>query len=257
MNASSDLRMLWSAESRRIWIDTRRYWSETVLGLVLTLVLVLGLLRGVEMVGGMGARGTSAGALVVGFFMWTIAVAAYSGIANDIARETSLGTVEQLVVTPHALVTLFLVRACVHLVLGLATSIVVLVLALAITGETIHVAPNSILALALGVPSLFGIGLVIGAVALLAKRVTALVAAVHLVFIALIGIGAEPLTPLGMLPFAASATVTMRAAVAGDAVTAGQLGFLAAVSAAYLALGALAFRVAERRARRGNVLEHH
>jgi ABC-2 type transport system permease protein len=257
MTLTRDLHLLWSAESRRILIDTRRYWLETVLGVVIMTFLFVGLFHGVGMIGGAAVRASSTGSLVMGFFMWTLAVAAYGGIANDINRETSLGTVEQLVVTPHALVSVFLVRASLHLLIGIVTSVVVLIVAIAITGQSISVAPTSLLALALGLPSLFGIGLLLGAVALLAKRVTALLAAVHLVLVVLIGMGAEPLTAAGALPFAATATVTMRATVGGGSVSLSQLAFLAVVSAVYLSIGVVAFEAAERRARRNNILEHY
>jgi ABC-2 type transport system permease protein len=257
MTLTRELQLLWSAESRRILIDTRRYWLETVLGVAIMTFLFVGLFHGVGMIGGATVRESSTGSLVMGFFMWTLAVAAYGGIANDISRETTLGTVEQLVVTPHALVSVFLVRACLHLLIGLVTSVVVLVVAVAITGQSITVAGTSLLALAVGLPALFGVGLMLGAVALLAKRVTALLAVVHLVLVVLIGVGAQPFTLAGALPYAATATVTMRATVGGRAVTAAELAFLAGVSAVYLIVGVVAFGAAERRARRNNILEHY
>jgi ABC-2 type transport system permease protein len=252
-----DLQLLWSAEARRILIDLRRYWLETVLGVAIMTCLFLGLFHGVGMIGGAGARASSTGSLVMGFFMWTLAVAAYGGISNDISRETTLGTVEQLVVTPHALVSTFLVRACLHLAVGVVTSIVVLIAAIAITGQSITIAGSSILALAVGLPSLFGVGLMLGGIALLAKRVTALLAAVHLVFVLFIGLGAQPFTPAGALPYAATATVIVRATGGGAAVTWSELAFLAAVSAGYVIAGVRIFNAAERRARRLNILEHY
>lgn len=256
-SAMTELRLLWSAEIYRALIDTRRYWTETAVGLVLMTVIFFGLLHGMSLVGLRAPGATTVDSLVVGFFMWSLASGAYGDVAGEIGRECTLGTIEQLALAPHSLAAVLAVRACVRFASSLATSVAILFIAMALSGHWVSIGLATVLTLACGLPALFGVGLALGGLGLLFKRITGFVVVSHLLLVFVIGLGAAPGTALGTLPFAATATLVLGRTVHQATIGPLDLAFTSACSAIYLVLGIAAFRAAERRARRTNTLEHY
>jgi ABC-2 type transport system permease protein len=255
--ATNDTVLLWMAEIQRALIDLRRYWTETALGLLIHTAIFLGILHGINVVGG-GAPGSSTvDSLVAGFFVWSLASTAYGGLANEISRECTLGTIEQLVIAPPSLAGVFAVRAGVQLAIGLVTSVLILLVTMALTGRWVSFDASAALALGCGLPAVMGLGLMLGALALLLKRVIGFMVVTHAFLVFAIGLGAEPFTAAGALPFAAAATVTLDRAVRHMPVNPADLLFVIANSVIYVGLGLAVFAAAERRARRNNTLEHH
>lgn len=86
----------------RFLIEIKRYPFNTFSGLVTLYLIFLLLFAGAKYAQGFGVNvfGEGLEALVVGFLVWTFALAAYSDLSWEIMREAQQGTLEQLYMCP-------------------------------------------------------------------------------------------------------------------------------------------------------------
>jgi ABC-2 type transport system permease protein len=77
-----------------------RYPVDTATRLFFTLIFFFLMFVGGKLVAGQAISKSLEG-LIVGYFLWTMATAAYMGIAKNVQDEASWGTLEQLYMSPH------------------------------------------------------------------------------------------------------------------------------------------------------------
>lgn len=190
------LRLSW-VEIKRQLILARHYPFQEISGLLVFYIFFIGLYWGWA-----GSKvqepfnHSYSNHLVLGYLLWTYAVAAVSLLAFDIAEEAQSGTLEQLALVPHQLRP-WLLRCFGNFVLqsGRATILYCLIILttneqlLSLTGLQAAVAALTIL-------GLYGMGLVVGAVTLLCKKTTQLVNIVHFFLFFFTGIT----IPIDVLP---------------------------------------------------------
>ncbi len=249
-----------AAELRRNWTMLWRYPLQAVSGMVLTLILFMTLLGGVTYVAGPGRQfGDRMEAIVVGYVLWNTLVFAMGEIAGGLQGEAKIGTLEQLFLSPHAPVRVFLVRALASQTVVLALNAVILGFLLLVTGTTLHFTPALLAPLATALAACYGIGLVLGSMALVFKRIEALIQISQFGLIALVMVPFEAWpagspNPFFALPLVPSAAMLRGLMARGEALTAPALAMALANGAVYLALGALVFRWAERASKRQGLL---
>lgn len=234
-----------------------RYPANAVGGIVVAVFFFGVLFYGGRMVAGRALTDSIEG-IVVGYFLWTLSVGAYSSIANDIGSEVQWGTLERHVMTPFGFAPVALLKGVAKLVRTFITSAVILAVMLLVTGTRLHVdVPTVTVVAALSVASVLGCGLAAGGVTVLYKRIGNWLNLLQFGFIVLIS---APVFELGwtrVLPLAHGSALLQRAMVDGVhllAFPAADLALLVGVAVAYLGLGYLVFRYATRRARRLGVL---
>jgi ABC-2 type transport system permease protein len=239
--------------------ELRRHYLEPIGGLVLVSALFLGLYYGVRAVAlaPAGSAGTSASldGLLVGYFSWGVAGAAYNSIARHIAQESQTGTLEQLFLSPHRFSAIMVSRASVHMLSGLGSTAAMALIAMLCTGRWLHLPlGHTVALLLLASVSLVGVGLAVGGVVLIYKRLSAIASLLNLLLLVVVSVPARSWTGLGLLPFAYGAS-TVRALAAGHAsASLATYALVAANSLVYLVAGLWIFRRFERYARRGSLL---
>ncbi|MDR7333021.1 hypothetical protein [Roseateles asaccharophilus] len=234
----------------------RRYWYETVLGLVFLLGLGAALVYAVVTVGGKPLDSGALDTLIVGAVLWHFAAASYASASNDIAEETRQRTVEQLYIVPLSLARLLGLRALLHL-LASAMTLCVAVAALQwlLDGRLQSDLGPLLAAALLAAPSLAGVGYAVAGVLLLAKRAELTHGLMYFALVSLVALPAFPANGFALLPYALGAAAA-KAAAGGAVIDGFTYALIAANSAAWLAAGVLLFRTLERRARRLGVLGH-
>jgi len=237
-----------------IWV---RYPVNAVLGLV-TATFFFGLMfYGGTLVAGQAISDTIEG-LVVGYFLWTLSVGAYSGIVGDVRSEASWGRLERHYMTPYGFGPVVLAKSLAIVVRTFLTSSVVLAAMLLMTGTQLDLNLLTIVPVAgLAIVSALGIGLGMGGLGVLYKRIGNVVNILQFAFVGLISAPAFDLPWAQALPLVQGSAMLQRAMTDGvrlwqfDPVA---LAVLVATAAVYLALGYGAFALATRRARRLGVL---
>jgi ABC-2 type transport system permease protein len=234
-----------------------RYPANAVGGIVVALFFFGLLFYGGRMVAGRALTDSIEG-IVVGYFLWTLAVGAYSAISNDIASEVQWGTLERHLTTPFGFTPVVFLKGVAKVVRTFVTSGLVLAAMLLMTGTTLQVDVLTVVVVAtLSIVSVLGLGLAAGGVALLYKRIGNWLNLLQFGFVVLVSAPAFDLPWLRFLPLAQGSTLLQRAMVDGVRLwefSLVDLLVLVGVAVGYVGVGYLVFRYTTRRARRLGVL---
>ncbi|WP_436344182.1 ABC transporter permease [Natronorubrum sp. FCH18a] len=237
-----------------IWL---RYPINAALMLFMTVFFFGLMFYGGRLVAG-EAFSDSIEGLIVGYFLWTLSTGAYSGITNDVRAEASWGTLERHYITPFGFGPVVLAKAVAIVFRTFLTSSVVLVVMLLMTGTRLDVHLVTVVPVAtLAIASALGLGLAMGGLGVLYKRIGSVVNLLGFAFIGLIS------APAFDLPWTAALPLVQGSALLQLAMTEGvrlwefgpaALAVLVATAVGYLGLGYVVFGFATRRARRLGVL---
>jgi len=234
-----------------------RYPADAVGGVVVALFFFGLLFYGGRMLAGRAVTDSIEG-IVVGYFLWTLSVGAYSGISNDIGSEVQWGTLERHVMTPFGFAPVALLKGVAKLVRTFLTSGVILLVMLVVTDTTLSLhLPTVITVSGLAVVSVLGLGFAAGGITVLYKRVGNWLNLLQFGFVLLVSAPAFDRPWLGLLPLAHGSALLQRAMVDGVRLWEFpllDLALLVGTAAGYLGLGYLVFQLATRRARRLGVL---
>ncbi|WP_255170468.1 ABC transporter permease [Natrononativus amylolyticus] len=244
----------------RRWILLKRYPVDTVGQLVTVVLLFVVLFLGGQSIVGPDLGGTL-GAVVVGYFLWTMAVGAYSSLAQTIFVETQWGTFEQLYVAPRRFEVIAAAMAVVFLLETLLWGSLVLGFMLLVTGASLHVDPVTVALIGLlSLCSAIGVGFVMGGLALLYKRIASVLG---LVQFALVGFIAAPVATYPSLHVAPLSTgsyllrLSMDSGVLLTELPHDLLALLVVKAVVYVGGGLLGLRALVNVARRRGVVGHY
>ena len=234
-----------------------RYPANAVGGIVISLFFFGLLFYGGEMVAGRALTDSLEG-IIVGYFLWTLSVGAYSSISNDIGSEVQWGTLERHVMTPFGFAPVALLKGVAKLVRTFLTSAVILAVMLALTDTALQVPVLTVVVVAgLSIVSVLGLGFAAGGITVLYKQIGNWLNLLQFGFIVLISAPAFDLGWTRLLPLAHGSALLQRAMIDGTRLWEFgllDLGLLVGVAAVYLGLGYVVFELATRRARRLGVL---
>ena len=234
-----------------------RYPANAIGGIVIAVFFFGVLFYGGRMVAGRALTDSIEG-IIVGYFLWTLSVGAYSAIASDIGSEVQWGTLERHVMTPFGFAPVALLKGVAKLVRTFLTSGIVLGVMLAVTGTALELNVVTIVVVAgLSITSVLGLGFAAGGITLLYKRIGNWLNLLQFGFVVLVSAPSLDLPWLRVLPLAHGSGLLQRAMLDGTRLwefPLADLGLLVAVAAGYLGAGYLVFQYATRRARRLGVL---
>ena len=110
-----------------------RYPANAIGGVVISLFFFGVLFYGGRMLAGQALTDSIEG-IIVGYFLWTLAVGAYSSISNDIGSEVQWGTLERHVMTPFGFAPVALLKGAAKVVRTFLISSVILAVMLLLYG---------------------------------------------------------------------------------------------------------------------------
>jgi ABC-type multidrug transport system, permease component len=259
---------LFWAELKREFILTFRYPFELVSRLVWNLGFALMIYFGFGAVGN-SLPGFQEGQLgrLLGLLITFIAINGINNATELLAEETQTGTLEQAALSPPPLVLIMLMRDLASFVEMLLRFVLVMAIAMALTGARFHLdVPSFTVLLTLMYLGLEGIGMMLGGAALLYKKIATLAQfAVMLVF----GLAVMPLDSLpgwmevfvNHFPFTQALILLRATAIQGVPLSQmfadGSVLSLAVTTSIFLGLGLVTFIFAERKARDWGTLNQY
>jgi ABC-2 type transport system permease protein len=248
--------------SRRNLIELRRYGFDTFFQFTGIFLLFTLLFWGARTVGGANVRqGDTLPAIVVGFFVMSIVLGSYFTTSQWLTQEATLGTLEQVAMSPYGLVTVLLAEAVASVwVLALFTSIM-LVGAELISGQWLHIDVLTLLPLiALLLTQMAGLSLVVGGAAVVFKRVASLANLTQFAFLALVALPIQEYPVVRYLPIGLANELIRQSTVHNVGLldmNRGDLLQLVVITAAYFGVGVALFLRCERAARQRGLIGAH
>ena len=234
-----------------------RYPANAIGGIVIGLIFFGFLFYGGRLLAGQAFTDSIEG-LVVGYFLWSLSVGAYSSISNDIGSEVQWGTLERHIMTPFGFAPVALLKGVAKVVRTFLTSALILAVMLALTDTALQLPLVTITVVAaLAICSVLGLGFAAGGIAVLYKRIGNWLNLLQFGFILLISAPAFELGWTRLLPLALGSSMLQRAMIEGTRLwqfPLVDLGALVVVAVGYLVLGYAVFELSTRRARRLGVL---
>ena len=234
-----------------------RYPANAIGGIVISLFFFGVLFYGGRMLAGRALTDSIEG-IIVGYFLWTLSVGAYSSISNDIGSEVQWGTLERHVMTPFGFAPVALLKGAAKVVRTFILSSIILAVMLLITGTSLELHVGTIVVIAsLSILSVLGLGFAAGGITVLYKQIGNWLNLLQFGFVVLISAPALDMPWLKVLPLAHGSELLQRAMVDGVRLwefPPAEVALLVAVAVGYLGLGYAVFQVSTRRARRLGVL---
>jgi len=234
-----------------------RYPANAIGGIVISLFFFGLLFYGGRMIAGQALNDSLEG-IIVGYFLWTLSVGAYSGISNDIGSEVQWGTLERHVMTPFGFAPVALLKGVAKVVRTFITSGIILAAMLLMTGTRLQLPVGTIFVVStLSIISVLGLGFAAGGIAVLYKRIGNWLNLLQFGFIVLISAPAFDLGWMRLLPLAQGSSLLQRTMIDGTRLWQFpllDLTVLVGTAGGYLLAGYVIFQVATRRARRLGVL---
>ena len=234
-----------------------RYPANAFGAIIISMFFFAVLFFGGRMVAGQALTDSIEG-IIVGYFLWTLSVGAYSSISNDIGSEVQWGTLERHVTTPFGFAPVALLKGVAKVVRTFLISSLILGAMLLLTGEqlSLHL-PTIVIIAGLTISSVLGLGFAAGGVTVLYKRIGNWLNLLQFGFVVLVSAPALEISWLSVLPLAHGSGMLQRAMVDGVRLwefSPLDLGLLLAVAVGYLAVGYGIFQVTTSRARELGVL---
>ena len=240
------------AFAKQIAIEMSRYAFDTVASLVAMYLLFLVVFFGIRGVGGL-TEGQTLSSIILGFNVWVLLMFAYSSVAAGLVGDAQTGTLEQLAMSPQGLLSTVLVRFWVSFVFIFAQIAILFTLAMVTTGRWLHLDMLSVIPLLLLTgTAILGIGLMMGGLALVFKRVQSVSSLLQFALIALVVAPVDRLPILKIVPVSLGYQLlngVMVDDVSITAIPAGDLGLLLAGTCIFLFIGIAVFKMMESTAR--------
>jgi ABC-2 type transport system permease protein len=230
-----------------------------------TQFLTLAILFGIIFFGGQAVAGPtitdSLGGIIVGLFIWTLAIVAFSGLSWNVTREAQWGTLERLFMSPNGFGLVMVTKMAVNVVLSFFWGFALLVVMMALSGEWLTLDPLTVVPLGLlTLASISGIGFLFAGLALLYKRIENVFQIVQWAFVALIAAPAGTYPALKLLPLSHGSHLLQRAMEDGVRLwefAPAELGLLVVTSTVYFLAGYYCLHRAQRRARRKGLMSQY
>jgi ABC-2 type transport system permease protein len=199
--------------------------------------------------------------LIVGWFLWTMSIIAYASLSQNVTREASWGTLEQLYMSPYGFGAVMASMVVANLLQSLVWGGAILALMLLSTGQGLTMDLLTIIAVSvLTLLSVVGIGFLFAGLALVYKRIGNISQLMTFVIVGLIAAPATGLSPLRFLPLVQGSAMLQEAMRHGTRLwqfPVLDLAVLVGTATFYLLAGYGFFVVMTRRARRKGLMGHY
>lgn len=238
---------------RRRLLDWLRYPMEAILSIGVFYVIFLVLFFGAKTFGGPNVSGgETLSAIAVGYVMFVLTMQAYQSFGAFVQQESTAGTLEQLALSRYGLLAVLLTDFVASAAVTTSILGLVIVPIMATTGRWLHFdAPSVVVLLVLTMTGLVGLGLVMGGLTMVFKRIASAAGLVSFTFLFLVAAPVDRYPLLKLLPVAHGNFLLRETLVGGISAFSrpSDVVILLAVSTVYLAAGCVVFHVMDGKAR--------
>ncbi|MBD0337411.1 MAG: ABC transporter permease [Cyanobacteria bacterium Co-bin13] len=247
-------------ELKRTWIQFIRYPAEVIGGIIIITSVFYGLFLSAQYMAGPSLGfGDRLDAVVVGYVLWSLVLYIVNDIAIGLQVETQTGTLEQVFLSPFGAPQVFFARALASLALRLTLILGILLILMGITGSRLQFPPTLLLPLVTLLLAAYGLAFVMGACALIFKRVQQVLGVFQFALLFLIAAPTEEWSGTARwlaygLPMLPSTGLLRDLMARGAELDWAVWGVAIANGLIYFFLGISLFRWAEREAKRRGIL---
>lgn len=253
--------LLFKQLAKKSWIEFRRYFFNSMGGIITLYVVFLVIFMGYKGIAGAAGPdlGTSIEGILVGYVLWFLALSAYQDVAYSIQNEARQGTLEQLYMSVHNFGWVIGLQQIVNAFYSLLVASVLTFFLMLTTGKWLTIDMLSLLPLLiLELICFAGVGFALGGLMLIFKRIDSYMQIVQFVLIFFVAAPAKSFMKL--MPGTWGAHLIQKVINGGEGLLefAWQDLLLAVViSLAYLLLGVVIYRICERKAMQAGTLGHY
>lgn len=159
-------------EFKRGLLMLRRYPLEMLGQLVVITMIFYGLFLGARYIAGPAAQfGGRLDALVVGYVLWTLSLFAIGDLSWGLMEEARTGTLEQVFLSPFGPARVYMARNLAGLLTTIVLNLGIMLLIMRLTGAKLDFTWTALAPLAAVLLGAYGLGFILGALALLFKRI--------------------------------------------------------------------------------------
>ncbi|HAA86362.1 MAG TPA: ABC transporter [Kosmotogaceae bacterium] len=239
-----------------IWknlIEFKRYFFNSLSGILTIVIFFYLIFFGLQAVaGGTPQFGDTIDGVIVGYFMWLMFLLSFQNVSFGIIEEAQRGTLEQVFMSPIPFEFQVFSRIVGEFLINLLLVVGLMYLAAFTTGRSLNFNLITLLYLLIvGVMSALGVGMILGGIALIFKRIASFIQIVTFGSLAftMLDVTANPI--LRLLPMAQTAHMMRFMTLENYTLFSYPLMehlYLWAASAIYLLIGITVFRSFEKRA---------
>lgn len=247
---------LFLAELKRSWIQSLRYATEILGGVIGTTIIFYGLFLSTRYIAGGGIQfGDRLDSIIIGYVLWALMLFILGDIAGGLQQEARTGTLEQLFLSPYGAPKVFLMRAIASLSINLAINLSILLMIIALTGSQIAFPLTLFPPLVTVLLGAYGISFAMGSLALLLKQVQQLLSVFQFALLFLFTAPVETWTGRWqwfgwLLPMTPGAGLLRDVMARGASLDLGRLAIALLNGGIYFAVGIALFKFAERETKR-------
>ena len=242
-------------ETIKFLAELKRYFFDTISGVVVLTMLFLLMFYGIRFFAGPDLGDGSLDSLVIGYILWLLALMGYQKISYLIREETERGTMEQLYLCSFGIEWPLIIRTFLESIYNLILCFAVLLCCMLITGIRLDINfLHFVGVLLISLPSLWGLGLILGSLTLLLKKIGIVSQFMQFAMIGLVAVNAYPINVFSFLPFASGATTIRAAIVHGTEFPLYWYVMILAINLVYFFAGVIVYKSVERLARKRNLL---
>lgn len=248
-------------ELKRTWIIFIRYPTEIIGGLVIITTVFYGLFISAQYMAGPAVMGFGdrLDAVVIGYVLWTLSLYIINDIAINIQLEAQTGTLEQVFLSPFGASHIFFARAVASLVLRMSLITAILLILMVITGSQLTFPITLIFPLLTLLLAAYGLAFVMGACALVFKRVQQILPIFQFALLFLLAAPTEEWDGpaqivANFLPMLPSTSLLRNLMARGQSLDWGQLAIALINGGFYFGMGLLIFGWAEKQAKKRGIL---
>lgn len=255
--------ILFIAQLKREWIMTKRYFFNSIGGIVAIFVIFILIFMGYKgFAGGSENYELGLGNLLVGYISWMFGLLVYQDISDNLKNEAREGILEQLYMSPFGYIKITAFRLIVSFLANIIMVAVAFLIMMLITGRYLNMDMLSIIPLLLGfLFPIAGLSFMLGGIQLLFKKIDAFMQLVQFILIAFVALPVDgAFFGARFLPGTMASNLLRDVMVSGTGIldiSATSLITTAAVCVAYLAIGFYIFKICERKAMSDGRLAHY
>lgn len=252
---------LLKANTRKEYLELKRYLPNTIAMLLTFYIIFLGLFGTIHFIGDPSTQDANIQYVIVNYIFWFLTITVINSIGYEVINEGMRGTLEQLSMSPMGIWRIMTARLISTTIINLIIVIVLLYVSMLTSGQWLNIDVITIVPiLILTLISMFGVGFIIAGISIILKQVQAFLQILQFILMGLTFVPLSLSPVIAYLPFVKGIDLVREVMIDGLTLSQFTLGdFMVLVFSAvfYFSIGLGVFVYCERVAMNKGLLAHY